>query len=73
MKKNLGRLDRVTRVAIVGGLLFLGLGVYGGSSLGIGIALVSIIPLMTSLLASCPVYSLLGISTCEANPQIHSK
>lgn len=73
MKKNIGTLDRVTRIAIVGGLLYLGLGVYGGSTLGIGLAIVSIIPLMTSLLSNCPLYSLLGISTCKANPQLRSK
>lgn len=73
MKKNVGILDRVIRVAISGGLLYLGLVVYGSSTLGIGLAIVSIIPLVTGLLGSCPLYSLLGISTCKANPQLPSK
>ena len=73
MKKNVGILDRVIRVAISGGLLYLGLGVYGSSTLGIGLAIVSIIPLLTGLLGSCFLYSLLGISTCKANPQLPSK
>ena len=73
MKKNIGTLDRVIRVAIAGGLLYLGLGVYGGSTLGIGIAIVSIIPFMTSLLGNCALYSLLGINTYKATSQLRTK
>ena len=73
MKKNLGSLERFVRVAIAGGLLYLGLGVYAGSTLGIGLAMISIIPLITALVGNCFLYSLLGISTYTANPQIHSQ
>lgn len=73
MKKNIGTLDRITRVAISGGLLYLGLEVYGGSTVGIGLAIISIIPFMTALLGSCLMYSWLGISTYKANSQLPSK
>ncbi|MEM8675297.1 MAG: DUF2892 domain-containing protein [Cyanobacteria bacterium P01_G01_bin.67] len=73
MNKNIGILDRIIRVVIAGILLYLGLGIYAGSTLGIGLAIVSIIPLITSLLGSCPMYSLLGISTHKANPQLPSR
>lgn len=73
MKKNLGSLDRLVRVAIAAGLLYLGLGVYEGSTLGIGLAVFSIIPLITALVGNCFLYSLFGISTDKANSQIHSK
>ena len=52
MKKNMNTLDRVIRVAISGGLLYLGSRVYGVSTVAIGLAtvIVSIVPLMTALL-----------------------
>ncbi len=71
--KNIGLLDRVIRTAIAGVLLYFGLVVYGGSVLGVGLAIVSIISFITALLGNCPLYSLLGISTCKANPKLHSK
>ena len=75
MKKNMNTLDRVIRVAISGGLLYLGSRVYGVSTVAIGLAtvIVSIVPLMTALLGSCLMYSWLGISTCKANPRLSSK
>ena len=73
MKKNVGRLDRVIRVTIAVSLLYLGLGIYGGSTLGNGLGIISTIPFMTALLGNCPLYSLLGISSCKANLQIPSK
>lgn len=73
MNKNVGILDRIIRVAIAGILLYLGLGVYRDSTIGIGLAIISIIPFATALLGNCPLYKLLGISTCKANPQLRSK
>ncbi|MEM7760437.1 MAG: DUF2892 domain-containing protein [Cyanobacteria bacterium P01_A01_bin.40] len=73
MNKNIGILDRIIRVVIAGILLYLGLGIYVGSTLGIGLAIVSIIPLITSLLGSCPMYSLLGVRTCQGNSQLPLK
>ena len=73
MKKNIGTLDRAIRIVIAGSLLYLGLGVYRGSTLGIGLAIVSIIPLLTSLLGNCPMYSLLKISTYKTNTQLRSE
>ena len=73
MKKNLGAIDRVIRIAIAGGLLYLDLVVYRGSAIGIELAIVSIIPLVTAWLGNCPLYNLLGISTHKANPNFRSK
>ena len=73
MNQNLGIWDRIIRVAIAGGLLYFGLGVYGGSTLGIGLTIFSTIPLVTALLGNCLLYNLLGISTRKANPQLRSK
>ena len=73
MKKNIGAIDRVIRMALAGGLLYVGLVVYGGSTLGIGLAFISIIPLITAMVGNCPLYNLLGINTYQTNPNVHSK
>ncbi len=57
MKKNVGSADKVVRIIL--GVLILGWGIVGQSWLG----LIGIVPLATALMGSCPVYSLLGLST----------
>ena len=61
---NVGTLDRVIRV-IVGLALVLGffLGPEGAWS---WLYLLGLVPLVTGLVGSCPVYTLLGVSTCPA-------
>lgn len=59
MSKNEGNIDRVLRVIL--GLVLLSL-VFVGPQTWWG--LIGIVPLATGLLGSCPVYSILGISTC---------
>jgi hypothetical protein len=57
MKKNVGSADKIIRIVL--GVLILGWGIFAQSWLG----LIGIVPLATGLMASCPVYSLLGLST----------
>ena len=52
-------IERALRVVI--GLVVLSLVVVGPKSLW---GLVGIVPLATGLLGSCPLYTLLGVSTC---------
>jgi hypothetical protein len=59
LPRNEGTLDRTLRVA--GGLALLSL-VFVGPQTWLG--LIGLVPLTTGLLGSCPVYTLLGISTC---------
>lgn len=59
MSKNEGNIDRVLRVIL--GLVLLSL-VFVGPQTWWG--LIGIVPLATGLVGSCPVYSILGISTC---------
>jgi hypothetical protein len=59
MTPNVGGLDRVLR--IVAGLVLLGLGAFG--PLGWW-GLVGLVPLATGLVRFCPVYPILGVSTC---------
>jgi hypothetical protein len=61
---NEGTLDRAVRVVI--GLALLSLTVVGPRTLW---GLVGLVPLGTGLLGVCPVYSILGISTCKATPK----
>ncbi len=58
MKKNVGTADRVIRV--VAGLAILSLAVIGPRSPW---ALLGAVPLLTGLVAWCPPYAVLGIST----------
>ncbi|MCX5590014.1 YgaP family membrane protein [Alcaligenes endophyticus] len=60
MKANVGGLDRVLRIAV--GLILLIL----VSTQTIGWwGWIGIIPLLTGLFRLCPLYSLLGISSCK--------
>ncbi|VXC66767.1 conserved hypothetical protein [Pseudomonas sp. 9AZ] len=60
MKANVGTLDRSLR--IVAGLILLGLSLSGVIGLW---GLIGIVPLATGLFRFCPLYPLLGISTCK--------
>ncbi len=63
MKANVGRLDRIVRIAI--GIILLSLIVLlQGPERWWG--LLGVIPLATASLSFCPLYSLLGISSCPA-------
>jgi len=60
-KTNVGGLDRTAR--IVGGLALLGLA--GTGQIGAW-GYIGLVPLLTGLVASCPLYSVLGVKTCPA-------
>ncbi len=63
LKKNEGTIDRILRV-ILGLVLLLGYFVYPDASYRWAF-LLGIIPLVTGLIGSCPIYTLLGIRTCS--------
>lgn len=58
---NAGTVDRAVRVVL--GLGLLSLTVVGPQSLW---GLLGLVPLVTGLVGSCPLYRLFGISTCRA-------
>lgn len=58
-KNNVGRLDRILRVIV--GLGLISLVFIGPKSLW---GWVGVVPLLTGLIGTCPVYTLLGIRTC---------
>ncbi|MDL2716498.1 MAG: DUF2892 domain-containing protein [Acidobacteriota bacterium] len=62
-KTNEGTADRVLRV--VAGIVLLSLTVVGPKT---SWGLVGLLPLVTGLVGTCPLYSILGLSTCPAKP-----
>ncbi|ATJ83848.1 DUF2892 domain-containing protein [Halomonas beimenensis] len=60
MKTNVGGIDKIARILIGALLIVLALTGTIGAWGWIGV-----IPLATGLLNTCPLYSLLGISTCK--------
>lgn len=58
MKANVGGIDRILRILL--GLGLLGAGYAYGSAWG----LIGLVPLLTGLVRFCPLYPLLGLSTC---------
>lgn len=69
MKKNMGSADRVIRIllAIVFAALYFN-GMVSGM-LGYGLLVLAGIFVLTSLVSSCPIYSVLGVSTCPVPDQ----
>jgi hypothetical protein len=68
MKINVGTVDKVVRIALGLGLLSLTL-LLDGDARWLG--LIGIVPLVTGSLGYCPLYSILGLSTCSAKAPAH--
>lgn len=60
MTRNIGQTDRILRIIV--GLVLLAL-VFVGPQTPLGYF--GIVPLLTGLTGFCPLYTLLGISTCS--------
>jgi hypothetical protein len=60
-KTNVGNIDRILRILV--GLVLIAL-VFVGPQTPWG--WIGLIPLATGLLRTCPLYSLIGLSTCPA-------
>ena len=67
MITNVGGIDRILRIVIGAALLIWFFVDQGAGALHYA-KLLGIVPLLTGLLGSCPLYSLLGISTCPMKP-----
>ncbi|HEX9081380.1 MAG TPA: DUF2892 domain-containing protein [Holophagaceae bacterium] len=61
MKVNVGSADKAVRIVIGLGLLSL-VFLLEGKARWFG--LIGVVPLLTAFLGICPLYSLLGVSTC---------
>ncbi len=62
LKTNVGTIDRALRV-IVGVVLLTLFFVYPDASWRYW-TLIGIVPLLTGLMSSCPLYTILGLSSC---------
>ena len=62
LKINEGRTDRILRIAVGLALIAAFFLTSGGSYHWI--YLIGIVPLVTGLVGTCPLYSVLGMSTC---------
>jgi hypothetical protein len=60
--KNVGGIDRILRI-VVGLALIAGFFLNADASLR-WLYLIGIVPLVTGLMSTCPLYSIFGISTC---------
>ena len=61
-KRNEGTIDRALRV-ILGLALIAGYFMNGGGAYS-WLYLIGIVPLVTGLIGSCPLYTILGLNTC---------
>lgn len=65
MSRNVGNIDRAIR-ALLGVALLSLLVVLDGNARWLG--WIGIVPLLTSALAFCPIYRLIGVDTCPVRP-----
>jgi hypothetical protein len=65
MSVNIGTLDRILRLVIGAALLYFAFFAQRNGYNWIG--WLGIIPIGTALVGNCPLYSLLGIRTCQAS------
>lgn len=63
MFNNVGIVDRLLRLLTAIGLLYFGLLVYAGSTVGVVLDIVGGMALLTGVFGSCALYGLLGINT----------
>lgn len=68
MTPNVGTIDRIIRIALGLALIAFALGyIYPGTTWN-WIGWFGAVPLLTALFGYCPAYSLLGVTTCNAQP-----
>jgi len=60
---NVGSVDRILRVVVGAALLIWFFMDQGGGALHYA-KLIGIVPILTGIFGTCPLYSILGLSTC---------
>ena len=64
MKKNMSNADRIIRIILAAVFAYLYFGGVVTGTLGIVLLVLGGVFVLTSLISSCPLYSIFGISTC---------
>ena len=65
MKKNLGTADRIIRILLAAVFAYLYFGGVVTGTLGIVLVVLGAVFVLTSLVSFCPLYALVGLSTCS--------
>lgn len=65
MKSNMGIADRIIRVIIAAVITTLYFTHYLSGTLGIVLMIVAGVFVLTSLISFCPLYRIIGLSTCK--------
>lgn len=60
MKSNVGGIDKLIRIVV--GLILISLVFIGPKTM---LGLVGLVPLLSGLFNTCPLYSLIGLNTCS--------
>ena len=68
MRKNVGKMDRVVRIAIAVVLSILAYSKIIPSDFALGVYLVAVIIALTGFIRFCPLYKILHKSTCREEP-----
>lgn len=63
MNTNVGGIDRILRIAI-GAALLLWFFLDQGTGFWHWAKLIGVVPLLTGLFSTCPLYSIIGMNTC---------
>ena len=64
MTRNVGSIDRIVRIVIGLGLLWYA--IFAAPTGYNWIGWIGVVPIITALIGNCPLYSLLGVTTCPA-------
>jgi hypothetical protein len=67
MSTNVGSIDRVLRIILGAALLAFALGYIAPGSGYAWLGWIGVVPILTAFFGVCPLYSLLGMSTCPAD------
>lgn len=68
MRCNEGRIDRIVRAAVIAPLALVGAVVIGfDTALGVVLAVVAGVMLITAAVGFCPLYRMFGIDTCATD------
>jgi uncharacterized membrane protein YadS len=65
MKKNMGKTDKTIRILVAVILIGISLAFLQLNTLGIVLLVIAGIFILTSVVSFCPLYTIIGINTCE--------
>lgn len=66
MSTNVGTIDRILRIVLGIALIAFALGFIAPGATYAWLGWIGVIPLLTAVVGSCPLYSIVGLSTCPA-------